>query len=75
MVGVVMSANCSICHDTKQVKVGWSPALQSRYGLKVEYDRCPACTPPPHSFHAKQVMQQIKELHDRATLAELEGKE
>jgi hypothetical protein len=69
-----MSANCSICHDTKQVKVGWSPAPRSRYALKVEYDRCPACTPPPHTFHAKQVMQQIKELHDDlAALAELRG--
>ena len=68
-----MSANCSICHDTKQVKVGWSPAPRSRYALKVEYDRCPACTPPPHTFHAKQVMQQMNELRDRAVLAELEG--
>jgi hypothetical protein len=70
-----MSADCSICHDTKQVKVGWSPKPRSTYGIKVEYDPCPACTPPPHTFHAKQVMHQIKELRARTKLAELEGKE
>lgn len=69
----MMSANCSICHDAKQVKVGWSPAPRSRYALKVEYDPCPACTLPPHTSHAKQVMQQMNELRDLAALAELEG--
>ena len=68
-----MSANCSICHDTKQVKVGWSPKPRGTYGVKIEYDPCPACTPPPHTFYAKQVMQQINELRNRATLVELEG--
>ena len=70
-----MSANCSTCHDTKQVKVGWSPKPRGTYGVTIEYDPCPACTPPPHTFHAKQVMQQINELRDRAVLAELEKTE
>jgi len=68
-----MSTACSICHDTKQVKVGWSP--RGTYGVRIEYDPCPACTSPPHTFHAKQVMQQINELRDPAVLAELEEKE
>ena len=73
-VDFVMSADCNICHDTKQVKVGWHPHPRVLSGIKVEYDPCPSCTPPPHTFHAKQVMQQIKELRTRAVLAELEGK-
>ena len=68
-----MSANCSICRDTKQVKVGWSPKSRGVTSA-IEYAPCPACTPPPHTFHAKQVMQQMNELRDLAALAELEGK-
>jgi len=66
-----MSADCSICHDTKQVKVGWSQKGGGKY--TIEFDPCPSCTPPPHTFHAKQVMLQIEELRALVALAKLEG--
>lgn len=59
-----MSA-CEICHGERQVKVGWHPV--SNIKIKVEYDPCPNCTPGPHSFHAKQVADRIRNIRNEAT--------
>lgn len=56
---------CKTCSGEGRVKVGWSQSLKSKYGIKIEYDPCPSCTPPPHTYHAKKIAMQIAEIHER----------
>lgn len=58
---------CETCHGEGRVKVGWSPAPKSKIGIRAEYDPCPACTPPPHTFWAKKIGAQIAGIRERAT--------
>ena len=50
---------CKICHGEKRVAVGWSQDLRKISGIRVEYDPCPRCTAPPHTFYAKKIADQI----------------
>lgn len=56
---------CAICKGERRVAVGWSQVPRSTYKIKVEYDPCPRCTEPPHSFHAIKVAKQIDAIHER----------
>lgn len=56
----VEAGECPICKGEARVKVGWHPVNIIK--IKVEYDPCPECQPPPHSFHAKQAADQIRAL-------------
>jgi hypothetical protein len=58
----VEAGACEICNGDGKVKVGWSQVMGSTYKIKIEYDPCPNCQPSPHSFHALQVMHQIRAL-------------
>ena len=51
---------CPICKGDALVKVGWHPVNNIK--IKVEYDPCPECQPPPHSFHSKQAADQIRNI-------------
>ena len=61
---LIGSNDCEICMGRKQVKVGISFPPHQTIGFKVEYDPCPGCTPPPHTFHAKRTAQILKEMRD-----------
>lgn len=71
MTAIIIPSNkisvdvCEICNGDGQVKVGWSQVVGSTYKIKIEYDPCPNCQPAPHSFHALQVMRQIREIARR----------
>lgn len=54
---------CAVCGDEKTLIVGWSNGNNLK--VKWERDPCPACQPPPHSFHAKQKAQRIIALSER----------
>lgn len=51
---------CPICKGDARIKVGWYPVNNIK--IKVEYDQCPECQPPPHSFYAKQTADHIRAL-------------
>ena len=59
------SSGCGICMGRKRVAVGISFPPNSTIGCKVEYDPCPGCTPPPHTFHAKRTAQILRETRER----------
>ena len=68
MTDLIGSNDCTICIGRRVVKVGISFPPGQTIGFKVEYDPCPGCTPPPHTFHAKrttQILKEMRELHDR----------
>ena len=56
---------CQTCDGHGKLKVGWSAVPTSTTKIRVEYDPCPTCTPPPHTFHAKKVAQQIADIQAR----------
>jgi len=56
---------CQTCNGERRLKVGWSQAPRSTYKIRVEYDPCPRCTKPPHTFHAKKIAAQIDDLRNR----------
>ena len=58
---------CKICHGEKRVAVGWSQDLRKISGIRVEYDPCPRCTAPPHTFYAKKVAERIDAIKERDT--------
>jgi len=62
LADAVKAGTCMICRGEGRVKVGWSQVIGSTYKIKVEYDPCPECQPPPHTFHAKQAAAQIRAL-------------
>ena len=51
---------CPICKGERRVKVGFTPVDNVR--VSIEYDPCPGCTPPPHTYHAKKVAAEIAAL-------------
>jgi hypothetical protein len=38
---------------------------KSTIAAKCEYDPCPGCTPPPHTFHALRKAQILREMRER----------
>jgi len=58
-----MTQSCIICMGSRRVKVGVSFPPNRTIAFKVEYDPCPGCTPPPHSYHAKLTAQRLQEMH------------
>ncbi len=52
---------CEICMGRKRIAVGLSFPPRKTIGFKVEYDPCPGCTPPPHTFHANRQAQILME--------------
>jgi len=63
----VLDGICDICFGDKRIMVGMSYPPGKTIGVKYEYDPCPGCTPPPHSFYARRRAQMMKQ--DRAVLA------
>ena len=51
---------CDICHGSRRVMVGMSFPPKSTITVKCEYDPCPECTPPPHTFHARRMVQILR---------------
>jgi len=62
MDDLIGSNDCDICLGRRHVKVGISFPPKSTIGFKVEYDPCPGCTPPPHTFHARRTAQILREM-------------
>jgi hypothetical protein len=48
--------------------VGMSFPPKSTIAVKYEYDPCPGCTPPPHTFHAKRTAQILRETREARAL-------
>lgn len=61
MSDAIGSNDCTICMGRKRVAVGLSFPPRQTIGFKVEYDPCPGCTPPPHTFHARRTAQILME--------------
>lgn len=67
-----MIPSCIICLGKGCVLVGMSYPPKKTVAVKYEYDPCPGCTAPPHSYHAKLAAKAIKTMHDaRAQAAAL----
>ncbi len=64
---MALLSDCEICLSEKRLMVGMSFPPGKTIGVKYEYDPCPGCTPPPHSFYARRRAQMIKQ--ERADLA------
>ena len=60
--GADVTQSCIICTGSGRVKVGVSFPPKSTIAVKVEYDPCPGCTPPPHTYHAKLVAKRLQEM-------------
>jgi len=58
---MIGSNDCTICMGRRRVCVGISFPPKSTIAVKAEYDPCPGCTPPPHTFHAKRTAQILTE--------------
>jgi hypothetical protein len=48
---------CEICMGRGTVMVGMTYPPGKTIAVKCEYDPCPGCTPPPHTFHARRTAQ------------------
>ena len=59
MRGDIGASDCKVCFGRKKILVGMSFPPKSTIGVKYEYDPCPGCTPPPHSFYARRRAQDI----------------
>lgn len=57
---------CQICRGRRKVCVGISFPPKSTVGVKAEYDPCPCCTKPPHTFHAKRTAQILQKMRSRS---------
>ena len=69
-----MTPSCIICGGNGRVLVGMSYRNQKTVTVTYEYDPCPGCTPPPHSYHAKLAAKTLQEMHvARAERAALKG--
>ncbi len=74
MTDEIGSNACLICMGRGRVLVGMSFPPKNTIAVKYEYDPCPGCTPPPHTFHAKRTAQILRETREaRAVLAEIGG--
>ena len=67
MTDLIGGNNCPICLGRRKVAVGVSFPPRSTIGCKVEYDPCPDCTPPPHTFHARRTAQILREAREKRT--------
>ena len=56
-----LTEDCLTCMGKGKIMVGMSFPPKKTIAVVYEYDRCPDCTPPPHSFHAKRRAQILKE--------------
>lgn len=59
--------DCLICMGRGRVMVGMSYPPKSTVAVKCEYDPCPGCTPPPHTFHAMRtakILRQTREIRE-----------
>ncbi len=66
---MIGSNDCEICMGRGRVMVGMSFPPKRTIAVHYEYDPCPGCTPPPHTFHAKRTAQILQETRNRATPA------
>lgn len=57
--------DCDICMGRRMVMVGMTFPPNKTIAVKYEYDFCPGCTPPPHTFHAKRTAQILRETRER----------
>ena len=64
-------SDCTICMGHGRVMVGMSFPPNSTIAVKAEYDPCPGCTPPPHTFHAKRTAQILAEIRNPARVSPL----
>ena len=60
-----MGDTCEICMGMGKLLVGLSFPPKKTIAVCYEYDPCPACQPPPHTFHARRTMQIIAETKER----------
>ena len=58
-----MTPSCIICMGKGRVLVGMSYPPKKTVAVKYEYDPCPGCTAPPHTFHARRTAQILQEMH------------
>ena len=65
MTDGIGSNDCTICRGRKRVAVALSSPPRQTIGFKVEYDPCPGCTPPPHTFHARRTAQILMETREQ----------
>ena len=49
--------DCPVCMGEGRLLVGMTYPPGKTIAVKFEYDPCPNCTPPPHTFHAMRTMQ------------------
>ena len=61
----MMSDACTTCMGRRKLLVGMSYPPKKTIAVTYEYDPCPDCTPPPHTFHAKRTAQILKETRVR----------
>jgi len=59
MIDDIGSSSCNVCFGRKRIMVGMSFPPKRTIAVKYEYDPCPNCQPPPHSFYARRRAQQI----------------
>lgn len=64
---LIGSNDCEICMGRRRVLVGMSYPPNRTIEVKCEYDPCPGCTPPPHTFHARRKAQILKEMREKRT--------
>ena len=55
------TSDCLTCMGEGRLMVGMTYPPNKTIAVKFEYDPCPDCTPPPHTFHAKRTAQILKE--------------
>ena len=65
MMDMIGSNDCTTCMGRRRVCVGVSFPPKSTIAVTTEYDPCPGCTPPPHTFHAKRTAQILAETRAR----------
>jgi hypothetical protein len=65
--------DCQICMGTGRICTGISFPPGSTYLVKCEYEPCPECNEPPHSFHAKRTAQILRETRERRIANEVQG--
>ena len=66
---MIGSNDCEICLGRGSVMVGMSFPPKKTIAVHYEYDQCPGCTPPAHTFHAKRTAQILQAMRNhRATV-------
>ena len=59
--------DCPVCMGKGRLLVGMTYPPGKTIAVKFEYDPCPNCTQGPHSFHAKQTADHIRNIRKEAT--------